>query len=152
MGEQTLAELRAEIWAKLPSAIEVDAARAGKPITKGKTRLQETIEARPLTKVDEKAFKASVWHRDRKRCRCCGRKVVQVMGRVPERGEVYHIHGRGGDLRFEPNTAILLCLLDHERVTGRLNEKWVIEPTKTLTIRGQVYTDARHTVKFVRVA
>ena len=152
MPEQTLAELRAAIWAKLPTRDEVEADRAGKVITKGKTRLERAIEARPLTKVDEKAFKASVWHRDRKRCRCCGRKVQQVMGRVPERGEVHHIHGRGGDLRFEPITAILLCLRDHERVTGRVAEKWTIQPTKTVTIRGQVYTDARHPVTFVRTA
>ncbi len=152
MPEQTLEELRAEIWAKLPTAAEVEAARAGRPIAKGPTRLEKTVEARPLVKVDDKAFKAFVWHRDRKRCRWCGRKVQQVMGRVPERGEVHHIHGRGGDLRFEPHTALLLCLKDHERVTGRVSEKWAIEATKTLTIRGQVYTDARHPVKFVRLA
>lgn len=135
------------------TAAEVDAMRrkAG-PILKGPTRLEKTIEARPLVKVDDKAFKASVWHRDRKRCRWCGRKVEKVLGRVPERGEVHHIHGRGGDLRFEPNTALLLCLLDHERVTGRLNEKWIIVPTQTVTIHGQRYTDARHPVTFKRVA
>ena len=152
MKDQTLAELRAEIFGRLPTMADMDAQRTGKPITKGKTRLEAKIEERPLTKVDEKAFRASVWHRDRKRCRCCGRKVQQVMGRVPERGEVHHIHGRGGDLRFEPITAILLCLRDHERVTGRVAEKWAIQPTKTVTIRGQVYTDARHPVTFVRTA
>jgi len=150
--EQTLEELRAEIFSKLPTLAEIEAARFGRPILKGKTRLEKTIEERPLVKIDAKAFKAAVWTRDRKRCRCCGRKVQQVMGRVPERGEVHHIHGRGGDLRFEPNTAILLCLRDHERVTGRVAEKWAIQPTKTLTIRGQLYTDARHPVNFVRVA
>jgi len=138
--------------ADLPTLAEVQAARAGHPISKGKTRLEETIEARPLTKIDDKAFKSAVWHRDRNRCRCCGRKVQKILGRKPERGEVHHIHGRTGDLRFEPNCALLLCLRDHERVTGRVSEKWTIEPTKTLTIRGQVYTDARHPVTFKRIA
>lgn len=136
----------------IPTMDEVAAARVGKPISKGKSRLEQTIEARPLTKIDDEAFKAAVWRRDRNRCRCCGRKVQKIMDRVPERGEVHHIHGRGGDLRFEPITAILLCLRDHERVTGRVSEKWAIVPTKTVTIRGQIYTDARHTVNFTRVA
>jgi len=136
----------------LMTAPEVDAMRRGKPIEKGPTRLQKTIEERPLVKVDEKTFKAAVWLRDKKHCRKCGRKVEKVLGRVPERGEVHHIHGRGGDLRFEPNHALLLCLLDHERVTGKLNEKWVIVPTLTLMVDGQQLTDARHHVEFKRVA
>lgn len=152
MSDQTLAEMRAEIWAKLPSAIEVDAARAGKPISKGKTRLEETIEARPLTKVDEKAFKASVWHRDRKRCRCCGRKVQQVMGRVPERGEVHHCHGRTGDLRFEVRAAILVCLECHEKLTGKVAYKLAAFPSKTFTIRQGTFTDANFPITFKRVA
>ena len=141
-----------DLTVKIPTMAEVAEMRRGKPIPKGKSRLEATIEARPLTKVDDKAFKAAVWRRDRNRCRWCGRKVERVLGRVPERGEVHHIHGRRGDLRFEPRTAILLCLRDHERVTGRVSEKWVIAPTKTLTIGGQVYTDARHPVTFLRVA
>lgn len=137
----------------LMSGPEVDEMRrkAG-PILKGKTRLEKTIEARPLTKIDEKTFKALVWARDKNRCRKCGRKVEKVLGRVPERGEVHHIHGRGGDLRFEPNHAILLCLLDHERVTGRLNEKWIIVPSQTVTVNGIALTDARHPVTFKRIA
>lgn len=126
--------------------------RKREPISKGPTRLERTIEARPLVKVDDKTFKAAVWLRDKNHCRKCGRKVEKVLGRVPERGEVHHIHGRSGDLRFEPIHALLLCLLDHERVTGRLNEKWVIVPTQTVTVDGQQLTDARHPVEFKRVA
>lgn len=135
------------------TAAEVDAMRrkAG-PILKGPTRLEKTIEDRPLVKIDGKTFKTAVWVRDKSHCRKCGRKVEKVLGRVPERGEVHHIHGRGGDLRFEPNHALLLCLLDHERVTGRLNEKWVIVPSQTLLVDGQQLTDARHPVEFKRVA
>ena len=136
----------------IPTMDEIAAARIGKPILKGKTRLEETIEARPLTKIDEKAFKASVWHRDRKRCRCCGRKVVQVMGRVPERGEVHHCHGRTGDLRFEVRAAILVCLQCHEKLTGKVAFKLQAIPSKTFTMRQGTFTDATFPITFKRVA
>src|SRR5688572_26597012 len=103
----------------LPTMAEVAAERVGKPIPKGKTRLQETVEARPLVKVTAADFKREVWTRDKNRCRCCGRKVQKILGRVPERGEVHHVHGRTGDLRFESKSALLLCLSCHERVTGK---------------------------------
>ena len=119
---------------------------------KSKTRLQEHVEAKPLVKVDEKTFRAAVWLRDKSICRCCGRKVQKVLGRVPERGEVHHIHGRGKDLRFEPNAALLLCLTDHERVTGRVNDKLVIVASKTFRMGEHEYTDARYPVTFRRAA
>lgn len=136
----------------LPTATEVDALRAGKPISKGPTRLQEKVDARKLTTVTEKDFKLEVWTRDKNRCRCCGRKVQKILGRVPERGEVHHVHGRTGDLRFESKAALLLCLTCHERVTGRVNDKLVIVPTKFFEIRGEKYTDARFPVTFRKVA
>jgi hypothetical protein len=135
----------------LPTMAEVAAMRAGKPIPKGKTRLQEKVEARPLVKVTEKDFKQEVWTRDKSRCRCCGRKVQKIMGRVPERGEVHHIHGRTGDLRFEAKAALLLCLACHERVTGKVNQKLVVVPSTTFTMRQGTFTDARHPVKFQEV-
>lgn len=121
-------------------------------VPKGKSRVELKADAKPLTKVDEKAFKATVWKRDRDRCRCCHRKVLKTLSRVPERGEIHHIHGRGGDLRFEDKAALLLCLRDHERVTGRVSEKWSIVASATFTVKGQAFTDARQPVKFVRVA
>lgn len=153
MSEQTLAELRAEIWAKLPTAAEVDAARAGKPIEKGLTRLQKTAEARPLTKIDEKEFKRQVRERDEHHCRCCGRAVLYVLSRVPERGEVNHIHGRTGDLRFEVRAAILMCLTCHEQFTGKVNaHRLQIIASKTFTTRQGTFTDATYPVKFKEVA
>lgn len=140
-----------DLETKLLTPEDVAALRAGRPISKGPTRLEQTMDARPLTKVDEKAFRDAVWDRDKYRCRCCGRKVQRIFGRVPQRGEVHHVHGRGGDLRFEPITALLLCLRDHERVTGRVNDKLVIVPTQTVIIRGETFTDARFPVLFKAV-
>lgn len=133
----------------LPTMDEVAASRIGKPILKGKTRLEETIEQRPLTKVDEKEFRRLVWVRDLNCCRCCDRKVIKTPARVPERGEVNHLHGRTGDLRFEVRAAMLLCLKCHERFTGRVNEhRLVIIPTQTFTIRQGTFTDATYPVAF----
>lgn len=122
-------------------------------LTKGKSRLQERVAERPLTVVDERAFKLEVWTRDKSHCRCCGRKVVKgLIKRVPERGEVNHIHGRLGDLRFEAKAAILMCCECHEKFTGRVNERWVIVATKTFKLNDKEYTDARKPVVFKRVA
>lgn len=133
----------------LPTVAEAAAQRHGKSLGKGKTRLEVTIETRPLTKVDEKAFKAAVRRRDRHRCRCCGRKVQKTISRVPERGEVHHIHGRRGDLRFESKAAILTCLRCHERLTGKVNaHRLQVLATQTFQIRGEWYTDANFPVTF----
>ena len=136
----------------VPTLPEIEAARKGQSFWKPKTRLQETIEAKPLTKVDHKAFIAAVWRRDRNRCRCCGRNVQKVLGRVPERGEVHHIHGRGKDLRFEARAAVLLCLSCHEKVTGRVNEKVEIVGSQFFTMLDGSFIDASFPVTFRRVA
>lgn len=133
----------------LMTVAEADALRRGKPIPKGPTRLELAMDARPLTKIDEKQFRGEVWTRDRHHCRHCGRKVEKLLGRVPERGEVNHIHGRTGDLRFEVRAAILLCLACHERFTGRVNaHRLQIIPTQTFTTRQGTFTDATFPVVF----
>lgn len=138
-----------EMLAKLPTLAEEAEKRVGKPILKGKTRVELKAEERPLTKIDEKTFKAAVRKRDKDRCRNCERKVIYVMDRVPERGEVNHIHGRGGDLRFEVRAAILLCLKCHERFTGKVNEhRLTIIASQTFTTRQGTFTDATFPVKF----
>ncbi len=136
----------------LPTLAEMAAQQYGKPIPKGETRLQAHVKAKALVNIDEKAFRAEVWHRDKSKCRCCGRKVAKVLGRVPERGEVHHVHGRTGDLRFESRSALLSCLTCHERLTGRVNDKLVIVPSKTFTTRQGTFTDARFPVTFRKVA
>lgn len=120
---------------------------------KGKTRLEEVVEQRPLTKVTEQQFKAAVWRRDKAHCRCCLRKVKKIIGRVPERGEVNHLHGRTGDLRFEVRAAALMCLTCHECFTGKVGgDKLIVVASKTFTIRQGTFTDATFPVTFKRIA
>jgi 5-methylcytosine-specific restriction endonuclease McrA len=131
----------------LPTLAEVERSRRGKALAKGPTRLERAMDARKFTKADEQKFRDTVWHRDKGQCRCCGRKVLKMMGRVENRGEVHHIHGRLGDLRCEPRAALLLCLACHERVTGRVNESRV-KLIGTKTFNKGAYTDARYPVVF----
>lgn len=127
-------------------------------LTKGTSRLQDTKALAKRELIDEKRFKTEVWTRDKGRCRKCGRKVVKGIARVPERGEVHHLHGREGELRFEPRAAILSCCACHEQLTGRVAEKWIVEPaTKAGTFvvqtkRGPITCiDARKKLKFTRI-
>lgn len=139
----------------LQTPAQIDAepfAERVKRLAKGQSRLEKTVADRPLVKVDDKTFKLTVRTRDKNRCRWCERKVLVTMARVPERAEVHHIHGRGKDLRFEDKAAICLCAQCHEKVTGKVNEKWIIVATKTFKMRDQEYTDAREKVMFQRVA
>lgn len=78
--------------------------------------------------------------------------MIKTISRVPERGEVNHIHGRRGDLRFEARAAILMCLECHEKFTGRVNEhRLQIIASKTFTTPQGTFTDARFPVTFKKV-
>lgn len=64
----------------------------------------------------------------------------------------HHIHGRTGDLRHDVRAACLLCLQDHERVTGKVNEhRLVVIASKTFTTRQGAFTDARFPITFTRL-
>ncbi len=131
----------------VPTCHEVAADRVGQSFPKGKTRIEAYVDERPILKLNERTFKIAVWARDKYLCRHCERKVIKTVARVPERGEVNHIHGRIGALRFEVRAALLLCLACHERVTGRVNaHRLQIVPTATFTIEQGTFTDATFAV------
>lgn len=120
-------------------------------IPKGASRLQETKEARKVSVVDDRTFKREIWKRDKSRCRCCERQVLKAIARIPERGDVHHLHGRIGDLLHEAKCALLVCCECHEKLTGRVAEKWIAVGTKFWHLNGERVIDARATVKFRRV-
>lgn len=127
--------------------------RRGVPCPKPKTRLELHIKQRPLTTVTEKTFRADVWKRDQSKCRCCGRTVLKTISRVPERGEVNHLHGRTGDLRYEVRAAALTCLSCHERFTGKVGgHRLIVVASRTFTTRQGTFTDATYPIAFERVA
>ncbi len=131
----------------LPTCREVAASRVGRSFPKGKTRIEAFVDERPILKLNERTFKIAVWNRDKYCCRCCARKVIKTVARVPERGEIHHVHGRVGALRFEVRAALLCCLSCHERVTGRVNQhRLIIVPSATFTIEQGTFTDATFAV------
>jgi hypothetical protein len=136
----------------LPTLADVEAARAGQPQRKYESRLeQRMVEDREERRL-ERAFKAAVWMRDGNRCRNCERKVFRALGRRANRGEVHHLHGRGGALRHEVRSAILLCLRCHECVTGRVNERWRVVGTAWFDGSDERLIDATYPVEFERIA
>lgn len=128
----------------LPTLAEVQAARAGQPIPKGRSRLEVREAADKLTVVDDKTFRLTVCKRDRYRCRVCSRKVLVTLKAVPERCEVHHLHGRAGDLRFDDKHAVCTCLKCHKRLTGQIGGARLIAiGTKHITTDKGTFIDAR---------
>lgn len=135
----------------LPTMAEIAAHRPiGLP--KGPSRLQEAKTEKKITVVDERAFKRAVWAADCGCCRKCGRAVIKTLALVPTRGEVHHLHGRRGDLRFESKAAILVCSECHEKLTGRVNERWIAVGTTFWELKGATLIDARAPITFQRAA
>ena len=122
------------------------------PIGKGPSRLMQRTQRRKDAAKQEQAFRRAVIRRDGHRCRWCTRMVVETLSLVANRLEVHHVHGRIGVLRDCPDTALVLCCECHEKVTGRVNERWVIIGTAWIVVDGWQYIDAREDVQFERVA
>lgn len=100
-----------------------------------------------------KAWQIKVFKADGYGCRKCGAKVVQTIERVPTQAHAHHVKGRAEKLaRYDVRNGLTLCRLCHEQVTGAINEKWIILPTKMFTVARRVFTNAREKVTFKRVA
>lgn len=122
-----------------PTMAEVAEARRGQPLPKGKTRLEEKIEQRPLTKVDEKHFKAEVWKRDGKLCRCCHRKVVVTLKLQASQAHCHHVTGRQHKpTRTDVRNGLQLCATCHQKVEH--NELQIVS-TQTFTLGNREYAD-----------
>lgn len=131
------------VISSLPTLADMAAARRGRSNPKGQTRLERTVAQRPVTKGAEQTFRKTVIDRDGYVCRCCTRKVIATMARVPERLEVHHIHGRTGDLRFDPRAALVTCASCHEKLTGKVNQhRLVLLATHTFTTTRGTFTNA----------
>lgn len=135
----------------LPTLDEMQ--RIRRPNQKGESRLQKKVkDAKDETKA-ERTWKAAVWKRDGGQCRWCRRIVRRVLDLCPDRGEVHHVSGRVVvAIRWDPRNGILLCCACHERITGKVSEKHVIESKHTFQVEEIAYINADKPVKFKRVA
>jgi len=135
----------------LPTLAEVEADRVGKPIPKGPSRLERRTAESKADRRLAQAFRQAVWARDGGRCRQCGGKVVRSLRRQANRGEVHHLHGRGV-LALEVRCAVLVCAGCHEKLTGRMNERWRVVGTQFIAGIDHALIDATYPVAFERIA
>jgi hypothetical protein len=141
------------LFPQLETLDQVQARRAGKPIEKGESRLQKTAREQKDETKQERAWFKAIDKRDKGVCRWCARKTVATIKRVPERREHHHVSGRVVEaIRWDKRNGITLCCACHERVTGKVNERFVIESKHTFTVDAVQYLNADKRVKFTRVA
>lgn len=136
---RTLAEQRAQQKATPKASMRAAAAAI------------EKATARDERKAEDQ-FKREVYTRDKGRCRCCDRPVKRTIENISERAERHHLHGRIGVLRYLARAAILVCRDCHRRLTGEVNDKLVVVPTKYFTVKGQRLMDGAKPVRFEKAA
>ncbi len=117
------------------------------------SRLQAKESRAKDERKEEAAWKKAVWKRDGGHCRWCRREVRRCLELVPDRGEVHHVSGRVVHaIRWDRRNGVLLCAACHERITGRVAEKSVIESKHTFTVDEIAYINADKPVRFKRIA
>lgn len=136
----------------LPTKAELDQQRRAKPKGAEPSRLQKKVADAKDERKEEAAWKKAVWKRDGGQCRWCHRTVSHSLSLVPERGEVHHVSGRVvREIRWDRRNGLLLCAADHERITGKVAEKHVIESRHTFSVDGIAYINADKPVRFARI-
>lgn len=101
---------------------------------------------------DERRWKAEVWARDQGKCRWCGRAVRKCLALANDRGECHHVSGRVvAAIRWDRRNGLLLCASDHERLTGKVAEKFLIHSTHTFTVDDIKYINADRSLHFKRI-
>lgn len=118
-----------------------------------KSRLAVKTEKRTDERKAEAAWKKAVWKRDGDHCRWCRRRVRRCLELVADRGECHHVCGRVVQtIRWDRRNGLLVCATCHERITGKVAEKHVVESKHVYTIDGVSYLNADKPVSFKRIA
>lgn len=144
--ERQRAIARAQVLAVLPTLAELRA--VARAVPKGQTRLQAKMAADLADERQLEAFRRAVFARDKYRCRCCGGPVRRTIALVPNRAEAHHIHGRAQAVRYDVRAGITLCSFDHQRATGKINDKLRLLGTRWFAAEGRRYIDATYHVTF----
>ncbi len=126
--------------------------RNAKPKGAEPSRLQVKVANAKDERKEEAAWKAAIWKRDGSECRWCRRGVRKCLDLVPDRGECHHVSGRVvREIRWDRRNGLLLCASCHERITGKVAEKSVIQSKHTFTVDEIAYINADKAVRFVRI-
>lgn len=136
----------------LPTLAEVNAIRRAKQKGAEPSRLQVKAAKVKDESKDEQRWQREVWKRDAGKCRWCGRAVRKCLELVPDRGECHHVSGRVVvAIRWDRRNGLLLCAADHERLTGKVAEKFLIHSKHTFSIDGIQYINADKPLRFKRI-
>lgn len=136
----------------LPTLAEVNAIRRAKPKGAEPSRLQVKAAKVKSEVKDEARWKREVWKRDGGKCRWCGREVRKTIELVPDRGDCHHVSGRVVQaIRWDRRNGLLLCAADHERITGKVAERFLIHSKHTFTVDDIAYINADRPVRYQRV-
>lgn len=146
--------MRATAFANLPTLDQQQAIRRAMPKGSEPSRLQRKVAKQKDEAKDERRFVQAVWKRDAGKCRWCGRVVRKCLDLAPDRGEVHHVSGRVVKaIKYDRRNGLLLCAGPcHERLTGRINERFLLVPSRTFVVDGIAYANADHGVRFKRIA
>lgn len=126
--------------------------RYAKPKGAEPSRLQVKAAKVKDESKDEKRWRREVWKRDAGKCRWCGRAVRTCLELAVDRGEVHHVSGRVVHaIRWDRRNGLLLCAADHERLTGKVNEKFLIHSKYTFSVDSIAYINADKPLHFKRI-
>lgn len=125
----------------------------GKALRSNAKPQKRIVEKAQKRASDEKAldeWRRQVRHRDRMRCRVCGRKVIVTLELVKNRAECHHIIGRAHrPTRTDRRNGLLCCPGCHEKLQHR--DLVVVADSRhtfTLDETGRVYINADFPVEF----
>jgi len=135
-----------------PTLADLQQQRRATPKGATPSRLQVKVAKAKDEGKEEQRWKRAVWTRDGGRCRWCGRSVRKCLDLVPDRGEVHHVSGRVVvAIRWDRRNGLLLCAADHERITGKVAERFLIHSRYTFTVDSIAYINADRPVMFQRI-
>ncbi len=137
----------------LPTAAEVNAKPRALPKGFGPSRRELKAEKVKSEAADERRWKKALRKRDGDECRWCKRHVKDCIERLPERRECHHVSGRVVvAIRWDVRNGLTLCGSCHDRVTGKVAERFLIHSKHTFEIDGIAYINADKPVRYQRVA
>lgn len=123
------------------------------PVPKGRTRLDLKMDRVQEDDTAEEQWRRLVRERDEYHCRWCRRRVVVTIELVPDRAECHHLIRRDVEaVRWDVRNGLLLCLACHQRVTGKVQEKFLVVATVLYVLDEVEYPNGSEPVEFKRVA
>lgn len=136
-----------------PTLVDKQRLRYAPPkVAEGQSRREVKAAKAADESKEERRWKKELRKRDGDECRWCHRKVVDCLERLPERRECHHVSGRVvREIRWDRRNGLTMCGSCHDRVTGKVAEKFLIHSKHTFVVEGIAYINADKPVRYQRV-